>query len=125
MLQCWVTEQDLAGSPVHNETSPSPTHPAGDSTRSHSITGHKGSNTPIIAYRARSSHPSLPEHEGTAPHLPEMGEPRLHYGERMAWRGCGAGHGSGENCKHFLIQKKKKIKIKIIKKKKQKKKQPK
>lgn len=40
----------------------------------------------------------------------------------MAWRGCGAGHGSGENCKHFLIQKKKKIKIKIIKKKKQKKK---
>ena len=88
--QCWDVEQDLTGSPM-DEMSPSPYTPLGTTHSPSSITGHKESNKPIISCRTKSSHPSLPEHEDTAPHLPEWGEPICTMGS--AWHGGAAGPG--------------------------------
>lgn len=88
--QCWDVEQDLTGSPM-DEMSPSPYTPLGTTHGPSSITGCKESNKPIISCRTKSSHPSLPEHEDTAPHLPEWGEPICTMGS--TWHGGAAGPG--------------------------------
>lgn len=91
MLQCWVTEQDLAGSPVHNETSPSPHTPLGTA---HGPTPSRGTKDP--------THPSLPTEPGAHTHLslstraplrtsPRWGNPVCTMGS--AWHGGAAGPG--------------------------------
>lgn len=91
MLQCWVTEQDLAGSPMHNETSPSPHTPLGTA---HSPTPSRGTKDP--------THPSSPTEPGAHTHLslstraplrtsPRWGNPVCTMGS--AWHGGAAGPG--------------------------------